>query len=606
MQLKGDFMQKTSQGIDPQTQKNIDSWLSGNYDEETKNTILQQLQKNPNELTDAFYTHLSFGTGGLRGVMGVGCNRMNVYTVRGATQGLANYINNQPKTGVTPSVVIGYDSRKNSHTFAQECAKVLAANRIKVFLFQEMRPVPFVSFAVLQYKCSAGIMITASHNPPKYNGYKVYWSYGGQVLPPHDQGIIQEVNKIKDFSAIKTSALNDPLIEEISESFDDRYLKAIHPLMLYPGDNHSKGRELKIVYTPLHGTGFAIVPKALKDWGFVNLELVQEQSVPDGNFPTIKTPNPEDPEALTLGIKTLKKVNGDILIGTDADTDRIGVVIQHKEKQIRLTGNEVACLAVEHICQALQENHQMPPKPVFMKTIVTSELFRKIAEYYRATCIDVLTGFKYIGEKIHQWEEEKKHNLPLNIPYHHFLFGGEESYGYLLGTHARDKDAIVSANLVSEIALHQKLKGKTLLDFMFDIYLKYGIYREKLVSLTYEGKAGQEKIKKMMENIRNHPPKSLNGIQIESVEDYLFRISTHFPSGKKEPLLLPESDVLRFWLADETKLVVRPSGTEPKIKFYAEVVKHGSLTDKASLETKIKECDDACTKIIDDLKNFFS
>lgn len=594
-----------SQAVDPTTIHNVEAWLSGNYDEKTKKAILHLKQEDPKKLAEAFYTKLDFGTGGLRGIMGVGTNRMNIYTVRGATQGLANYLKKISNKEKKNSVVIGFDSRHHSQEFAEETAKVLAANNIKVYLFQEIRPVAFVSFALLQKQCSAGIMITASHNPPQYNGYKVYWSYGGQVLPPHDQGIIEEVNKIQDFSTIKIAPIESELIEKIGEEVDKAYLQATSCLAHYPKENHNKGKQLQIVYTPLYGSGYAIVPKALYDWGFSNLTLVEKQSSPNGDFPSIKTPNPEDIDALKLGIKTLKEVSADLLIGTDADADRIGIVIQHNGEIVSFTGNEIGCMCAEHLCLALQQTGKMPPKPVFVKTIVTSELFRQIATHYKAACIDVLTGFKYIGEKIHQWEEEKKEADSVHLPYHHFIFGAEESYGYLLGTHVRDKDAIISANIICEMALHQKLQGKTLLDFLYEIYQKYGVYREKLISLTFEGKQGQEKINSIMQQLRSSAPKELGGVQIETIEDYLSRTLLHLLSGKKEPLLLPKSDVLRFWLSDGTWLVIRPSGTEPKIKIYCGVHKSGILKEVSDIEKKIQEADTAADKMIKALQEHF-
>ncbi|MCB1181572.1 MAG: phospho-sugar mutase [Chlamydiia bacterium] len=590
-------MQKTDQMIDQTTQATINRWLEGDFDSATKAEINRLKQEDPEGLIDAFYTHLDFGTGGLRGIMGVGTNRMNNYTVRSATSGLANYLLKQP---AHERVIVGYDSRLHSRDFAIETARVLAAAGIKVLLYRELRPVPFVSFGVLEKKCAAGVMITASHNPPEYNGYKVYWDYGGQVLPPHDQGIIDEVKKIKDPTTIEMVDFPHPLIEEVGEEMDVAYLKRTHSLMFHPGDNLSKGEELKVVYTPLHGTGMTVVPKALKDWGFTNCTLVEEQAAPDGNFPTIKSPNPEEHDALTIGIKKLETVEGDLLIATDADADRIGVVVRTKRGPIFLNGNEVAVLSIEHICQALTQTHEMPPKPAFIKSIVTTELFSKIAEHYKTTCYDLLTGFKYFGEKIHEWLIEETKTKALHIPYHHFIFGAEESYGYLLGTHARDKDAIIAANLICEMALHQKLQGKTLIEALYEIYKKYGVYRERLASLTFEGKEGVSKMKEMMLALREKPPKEIGGIPVEIVEDYLSHTKTYLNSGHREPILLPQSDVLRFWLVDETKVVIRPSGTEPKIKLYCGVKKTGSFFD----ETTINETITACEKQTDDVIAF--
>ncbi|NGX61595.1 MAG: Phosphoglucomutase [Chlamydiae bacterium] len=591
-------MAKETVVLDSTTRKNIESWLQGEYDDKSKEEIRKLQQQDPEELLDAFYTHLSFGTGGLRGIMGVGTNRMNPYTVRSATQGLANYIKRQASKEEAHSVVIGYDCRHHSREFAEESAKVLAANGIKVYLYQELRPVALVSFGVLYKKATAGILITASHNPPQYNGYKVYWDYGGQVLPPHDQGIIEEVEKITSNEMVQIGTLDSPLIEEIDGEIDLAYRKAVSACQLHPGDNLSKGKELAVVYTSLHGAGITTVPPALKEWGFTNLTLVEEQSTPDGDFPTVKTPNPEDHAALKLGIDTLKKTNGDLLIGTDPDTDRLGVVIMHEGEPYFFNGNEMACILFEHICRSLKQKHQFPPKPMCVKTIVTTELLRKIADHYQVSCLDVLTGFKYIGEKISQWEEEKE----ANVTTHHFLFGGEESYGYLIGTHVRDKDAIVSSAMVCEAALQMKFRGKTLLDLLHEIYQEHGVYREKLLSLTFEGKEGIDAMKQMMETLRKHPPQTLADQPVEIIEDYLTHQRRHVTSGTTETLTLPKSNVLRLWLADGTKVVIRPSGTEPKIKLYCGLFEKHHYGNKTAMLRAIDSCDSRLETLLSHLQ----
>jgi len=578
--------------IDATTQANLDSWLNGDYDASSKEEIRRLQRENPEELVNAFYKHLEFGTGGLRGVMGPGTNRMNPYTVRAATQGLANYILKQTKKG---SVLIGYDCRHHSRDFAIEAATVLAANGIKVYLYKELRPVPLVSFGVIYKKCTAGIMITASHNPPKYNGYKVYWDYGGQVLPPHDQGIIDEVNHVRD---VKRTTFPHQLIEEIDTEVDTAFLKAIRPWQHYPEDNTAQGNKLHIVYTSLHGAGITMVPKALADWGFSQVSVVESQRKPDGDFPTVASPNPEEHAALKLGIDQLQATQADILIGTDPDTDRIGVVAMHQGQPVLLNGNEIACIAVEHICQALKQSKKMPPKPVFVKTIVTSELMKTIAEHHGAQCLDVLTGFKYIGQKIAQWAEEAQ----AGVPTHHFLFGGEESYGYLLGTHARDKDAVVAAVLVAEIALHLKLQGKTLIDFLYEIYATHGVYREQLFSLVFEGKEGAEHIAKMMNILRTNPPKKLGGVAVTTIEDYQAHQTLHLATGHHEPLLLPRSNVIRIWLEDGTKIVARPSGTEPKLKLYCGVVSHRHT----HIPDVVKSCDAKLQALLKELETMMS
>lgn len=579
-------MQQLRDEMDTQTKKNVDAWLSGSYDEATKNEIRKLQKENPHELIDAFYSRLEFGTGGLRGKMGVGSNRMNVYTVRAATQGLANYLNKQPNKEKV-AVLIGYDSRNNSHYFAQETAKVLASNDIQVYLYNTISPVALVSFGLLHKKCSAAVMITASHNPPIYNGYKVWWSNGAQVLPPHDSGIIEEVNKIQDPSAVKITAFPPSMIQEVGEDLYSAYLQTIRNLQLYPSQNRSKGKNLKIVYTSLHGAGITIVPKALTDWGFSNITYVDEQCKIDGNFPTVKSPNPEEPEALKMGTEKLKLVNGDILLATDPDADRIAVVVMHNNQPIALNGNETACILLDHICTALKDSHSMPPKAVCIKTIVTTELFAAIANHFGINHLDVLTGFKYIGEKIAEWEDEAKGP----IPSHHYIFGGEESYGTLYGTHARDKDAVIAAALIAETALHLKEQNKTLIDYLYAIYHKYGVFREKLLSMTFEGKEGVEKMHNMMNQMRQNPPKMINGVAVEVMEDYLTHSKMSLVTGHKEPLLLPKSDVLRFFLADKTKIVVRPSGTEPKIKVYVGCYDKHFLTDFKAIQKSIQSTD---------------
>ncbi len=573
--------------MDAETQKNIDSWLEGSYDEATKNEIRRLQRENPEELTDAFFQHLDFGTGGLRGLMGVGTNRMNAYTVRAATQGLANYLATIPKTRARHAVLVGYDTRNHSKEYAEEVAKVFAANEIEVFLYKEMRPVALISYGVLHNECIAGVMITASHNPKEYNGYKVWWKDGVQVLPPHDQGIIAQVNKIKDPTQVKVGKLESQLVHLVSEEIDNDYVTTVRNLQLHPGDNRSKGKSLHIVYTSIHGGGITMVPRVLSDWGFGQVTFVDKQCNADGNFPTVKHPNPEEPEALQLGIDKLKEVKGDLLLATDPDCDRLAVAVAHHGKTVILNGNETACLALEHICKSLEEARGMPAKAMFIKTIVTTELFKTIVEHYRGTCLDVLTGFKYIGEKIAQWEEDKK----VAVTPHHYVFVAEESYGSLFGTHARDKDAVVYSAIMCESALQLKKENKTLVDELFRIYHKYGVFREKMLSWEFEGREGIEKIKQMMETLRKNPPKNIGGVVVTVLEDYLNHTSYHLESNTKEALVLPKSNVLRFWLSDHTKIVVRPSGTEPKIKVYCATYDKHFLTDEKAIEKVIHNCD---------------
>lgn len=566
--------------LDSTTKQNLELWLSPHTDTETKRAVQELIQYRPQEIVDAFYTTLSFGTGGLRGIMGVGSNRMNRYTVGAATQGLANYLNSIAQKGKTPSVFINYDSRLNSRLFAEEAARVFAANGVHVYIFKDIRPVALVSFACRYKKCDAAIMITASHNPPEYNGYKVYWNDGAQILPPHDQNIIKEVNKINDLSLIKSTLLTNPLIEWVGDEVDAAYLETIGKLQLYPQENKEHGKELKIVYTSLHGTGIKIIPRALAEWGFETVHPVEKQCIPDGTFPTVVSPNPEEPEALKMGTDVLLETGSDLLLATDPDADRVGVVVLHKGATIPLTGNQIACICLEHICQALTNQKRLPAKPAVIKTIVTTELFAAIANAYHITCFDVLTGFKYIAEKIHQWEQNPKS--------YQFIFGGEESYGYLLGTHARDKDAVVSCTLIAETALHVKLQNKTLVDMLNDIYKKYGIWREKLISVNFEeSKAGKEQMKKTMQSLRESPLKTLLGTTITAIDDYLSQTTTIIESGKSKQILLPKSNVLTYHFADGTQIVIRPSGTEPKIKLYCST--HAQKF--YSLEEGIEHCD---------------
>lgn len=553
--------------LDTETKKNLDLWLKGDYDETVKNEIKELLDKDPQSIIDGFYTTLSFGTGGLRGIMGVGSNRMNKYTIREATQGLANYINQQTEADKGHAVFIGYDSRRNSQFFAEESAKVLAGNGIKVILTPELRPTPFVSFGCRMLKCSAAIMITASHNPPEYNGYKVYWSDGAQIIPPHDAGIIQEVKKVTDPKMVKSvETIHHPLITFSDKALDEAYVEATIPHQLYPLQNKENGKDLKVVYTSLNGTGITLIPSTLRAWGFTNVEYVKEQIIPDGDFPTLKSPNPEDRAALQLGINLMQATAGDLLIANDPDADRVGVAVMHQDKVRILNGNEIACICLEHVIQGLLSQSRMPQNAAFIKTIATTELFQAICDANHKPCFNVLTGFKYIAERIRAWDED-----PQN-PYQ-FIFGGEESYGYLIGTQVRDKDAIISSALICEVALQAKLQGKSLVDFLEDIWKKYGLYQEYLVSVNYpETKEGKAKMALGTEKLRKESPKQILGIDVLVMEDYRNSTRTEVKTGATSKIDLPASDVLVFHLADKSKVMVRPSGTEPKIKLYGGVV----------------------------------
>ncbi|MBI2743691.1 MAG: phospho-sugar mutase [Chlamydiales bacterium] len=570
--------------------KRIQEWLDGPYDEKSKEAVRSLLEKNPKGLEDAFYTRLSFGTGGMRGLMGVGTNRLNIYTIRLTTQGLANYILKQKEDR---RVVIGYDSRHNSKAFAEEAARVLAGNGVSVMLLKELRPTPYVSFAVRQLHCLCGIMITASHNPAEYNGYKVFWADGGQVVPPHDTAIMEEVGKVTVLKSVKLAELPSPLIEMVDEKLDQTYLDQIRPLQFFPEQNREKGSSLKICYTSLHGTGITLVPKALKEWGFTNLSFVEEQIKPDGDFPTVKFPNPEFKETLAMGIALLEKEKGDILIANDPDADRTGLVAMHQGKSVILTGNEIGALSVHFICEILKKRKKMPPKGAFVTTIVSTELMKTVAASYNIPCFEVLTGFKYIGEKIHEWELSKDG--------YKFLFGAEESYGFLIGTVARDKDAIISTCFISEMALDAKLHGETLVDRLHALYKTYGIFREKQYSLNFaSGKEEMEQIKTLMAGLRKNPPKEIAGQPVVAIEDYETGEKRDLITGKKEALTLPKSDVLLFRLKDESKLIIRPSGTEPKVKLYVGV----RLKAFDSVDQGITLCEQKLDTLISSFKSF--
>lgn len=571
-----------SDKIDQNAAKNASLWIEGNYDEETKNVVRELLRSNPLEATDAFYTQLSFGTGGLRGLMGVGSNRINKYTIRAATQGLANYILEHPVLPSKLSVLIGFDSRHHSQEFAEETAKVLAGNGIRAYLYKELRPTPLVSFGCRLLGCTAGVMITASHNPPQYNGYKVYWSDGGQVLPPHDSEIIREVNRITDPAMVKTvTTLDHPLITIVSEEIDAAYLAEGCRQQHYPTVNQSCGNDLEVLYTSLHGTGITLVPSMLAAWGFSNVKILEEQAEPNGDFPTVPYPNPEQKEALFRGVKKLKETRRDLLIATDPDADRIGIVVRHGDSLVQLSGNQVACILLSHICEALTKTGTMPRDAAFTKTIVTTELFRVICQAYNATCVEVLSGFKYIAAEILKWESSMSANR------FSFVFGGEDSCGYLLGTSVRDKDGVLIAALACEAALHAKRQGKTLVDTLHDLYRQHGVYAEDMLSITFgESKEGKDKMSASISQLRRHLPNQIGGLDVSFIDDYTTSMRTELKTGKTERLLLPVSNVLTLWLTDGTKLVVRPSGTEPKVKLYC------GLVDKSTtpIETAEANC----------------
>lgn len=567
-------------------------WLASDaFDEETKKE-LQAIDGDDKEIKERFYKDLEFGTGGLRGIIGAGTNRMNKYTVGKATQGLANYILKNNPDGAKMGVAIAYDSRNMSPEFAERSALVLNANGIKAYVFDELRPTPELSYAVRALGCTAGIVVTASHNPPEYNGYKVYWADGAQVVYPKDKGIIGEVNAISDFSLMKTmdrkEAEEKGLFNVIGKEIDDGFIKAIKAQAVRP-EEIKKAEDMVIVYTPLHGTGNKPVRRVLDEVGFKNVYVVPEQEKPDKNFSTVGYPNPEDPKAFTLAIELAKEKNAEIIVGTDPDADRIGVVIRDEKGNYDiLTGNMTGALLTEYVLNGRKEKGLLPENAAVIKTIVTTEMVRAIAESYNAELIEVLTGFKFIGEKIKQFEEDHSHT---------FVFGFEESYGCLSGTYARDKDAVGAAMLVCEMAAYYKNRGMTLHDALEELYKKYGFYKEGVKSVTLKGIDGAEKIGKIMAYLRENTPEGFGGNKVLTVKDYKSGVFTDVATGNKSESPLPASDVLYYNLEDRAWLCVRPSGTEPKIKFYMGVKAESSDAAVAKVEAMEKSVDELLEKI---------
>lgn len=534
-------------------QEQIDEWLNPPYDEITQAQIKKMIDHSPQELKDSFEKPLHFGTGGVRELMGVGPSKINLYTIGRITQGLANYILKHTKKERQGGVVICYDCRHNSKAFAKEAARVLAGNNIRVHITKDLRPTPFASFCTRYFGAIAAINITASHNPKEYNGYKVYWKDGAQVLPPHDQGIIDSIHAIQSQNEVTLSEEKSPLIEEICESVEEKYLEAIDHLQIQKTLCHQHGSELAIFYSAMHGCGITMIPQALKRWGFYNVQLVKPQDQVDGAFPSVKFPNPELKEALKIGLDDLKETQSDLLLTSDPDSDRLSACVMHNSEAIILSGNELGSLLLNYII-----NHNKPKgKWATVTTIVSSPLIKKITEYYGGTCFEELTGFKYIGQKIHEWEEKKSYK---------FLFGMEESLGYLYGTHSRDKDATIAACLTAEMSLYYKTKGQTLIDALNELYESLGIYREGQLSVTSE--QGQDALIQALEAIRKSPPTTLFEQKVLTLEDYKTSICTNLIDQSKTKLTLPTSDVLLFTLEDQSRWILRPSGTEPKLKIY--------------------------------------
>ncbi|WP_276485859.1 phospho-sugar mutase [Paraflavitalea pollutisoli] len=573
--------------MDAVIQEKVSNWLSGNYDQATKDEIKKLESENPNELTESFYRNLEFGTGGLRGIMGVGTNRMNKYTVGMATQGFANYLKQTYPGGVI-RIAIAHDSRNNSRFFAEIVANVMGANGIKVFLFEALRPTPELSFAIRHLGCQGGIVCTASHNPKEYNGYKAYWSDGGQLVPPHDKNVIIEVDKIASVDDVQWEG-GEANITIIGKELDEAYIKMVKSLSVYP-EVIAKQHDLKIVYTPIHGTGITLVPEVLKTFGFTNVSIVKEQSVPDGNFPTVHYPNPEESEAMSIGLKQAQALDADILLGTDPDADRVGIAIKdHQGKWVLMNGNQTAVLAFNYLIEARKAKGIAQANDMVVKTIVTTDMIDNIAAGNNIKCYNVLTGFKWIAELIK--EKEATEN---------YVIGGEESYGLMIGSQLRDKDAVSAVAFLCEMAAYEKDKGRSLYDKLIDLYVKYGFFKEHLISITKKGMNGQKEIAEMMESYRKNPPATINGSKVVELLDYELRKGKNLQTGAEWEITLPKSNVLQFLLADGSKISARPSGTEPKIKFYFSV--NTKLDSAANFDTVHGELKTRIDGIIQDMQ----
>jgi phosphoglucomutase len=568
-------------------EQKVNSWLNGNFDEDVKLRIREMQNNGGDELADAFYRNLEFGTGGLRGIMGVGTNRINKYTIGMATQGYANYLKKSfPNEQV--KVAIAHDNRNNSRFFAETTAHVFAANGIKVYLFEDLRPTPELSFAIRHFKCHGGVVCTASHNPKEYNGYKAYWTDGGQLVPPHDKAVINEVEKIENVDDVKWSG-GDANIIIIGKEVDEAYLNMVKDLSVYP-EVIQQQKDLKIVFTSIHGTGITLIPQALKNLGFENVHIVEEQSTPDGNFSTVVYPNPEESEAMSMGLKKAEALDADILLGTDPDADRVGIGVKDANgKWILMNGNQTAVLAFNYMMESRKEKGVATPKDMVVKTIVTTDMIDAMAAAYGVKCYNVLTGFKWIAELIKEKENEEN-----------YIIGGEESYGLMIGSKIRDKDAVSAVTILCEMAAYEKSKGKSLYDKLLDLYVQFGCYQEHLISITKKGMNGQQEIADMMERFRKEPPQSLGGSKVVSLYDYQKQEQKDLSSGNVSEITLPKSNVLQFVLEDGSKISARPSGTEPKIKFYFSV--NAPLANKNDYEKVKEELQQKIEQIIKDLR----
>ncbi|MDR2281923.1 MAG: phospho-sugar mutase [Sphingobacterium sp.] len=573
--------------FDKETQSRIDSWTSAEYDKDTVIEVQRLIDSGEEtELLDSFYKNLEFGTGGLRGIMGVGSNRINKYTIGKATQGLANYLKKQ-FIGQQIKVAVSYDSRNNSQTFGHLVADVFSANGIHVFLFDELRPTPVLSYAVRYYGCQGGVMLTASHNPKEYNGYKAYWNDGGQLVAPHDKNVIAEVDAIHSVSDIKFERRSEN-VTLVGSEFDDLYIGANTQLSIHP-EAVKENQGLKIVYSSIHGTGVTIVPKMLSAWGFNNVHIVEEQAKPDGNFPTVVYPNPEEEEAMSIAMRKGEELDADVVMATDPDADRVGVAVKNPQGKFQLlNGNQIGSLLVYYVLSSKKDKAELKENDYSVKTIVTTNLIREISESFGVKCYETLTGFKFIGEVMTRL-----------IGKENYLVGGEESYGFLIGDLVRDKDAVNSCAFIAEMTAYFKGKGKSLFDVLIDLYIAYGFYQEKLISLTKKGKAGAEEIKQMMVDLRENAPESLGGIAVKEIRDYERLEAYDVLTGTKSRIDLPKSDVLQFVTVDGDVISARPSGTEPKIKFYCSVKE--VLPDRTSFSAVSEALENKVLRIMADI-----
>lgn len=567
--------------------KKVKVWLNGNFDAETKEAVKELQANNSNELQEAFYKNLEFGTGGLRGIMGVGTNRMNKYTVGMATQGFANYLKKAfPTTEI--KVAIGHDCRNNSRFFAETTANVFAANGFTVYLFEDLRPTPEVSFAIRKLGCSAGVVCTASHNPKEYNGYKAYWNDGAQIVSPHDKNIIQEVELITNVDEVKWTG-GESRIEILGAAMDNDYMNMLKGLSINP-EIIQKQNDLKIVYTSIHGTGITLVPEVLKRFGFTNVHIVEEQAKPDGNFPTVVYPNPEESEAMSIGLKKAALLDADILLGTDPDSDRVGIGVKNNEGQwILMNGNQTAVLAFAYMIEARKEKGIAKPNDMVVSTIVTTDMIDEVAKQNNVNCYNVLTGFKWIAELVRNKEGKEK-----------YIIGGEESFGLMIGDEIRDKDAVSAVALLCEMAAVEKNKGSNLYNKLIELSIQYGLFLEHLISITKKGMKGQEEIAEMMKMYRDNPPTHINQSKVVQLLDYQLQVGKNLETNETWKIELPKSNVLQFILADGSKISARPSGTEPKIKFYFSV--NTKINSKEEFEDTMKNLKAKIEDIILDMK----